>query len=374
LTSGADPIRQTDPGAFARRHREALLAAMARVLDSGWYILGGEVERFEAEFAAALGLASAVGVGNGTDALALALRGLGIGPGRRVATVSHTAVATAAAIEMAGAEPVFIDINPASYTMDPRGLEAALAAPGAPVDAVIVVHLYGQPADLPAIAALAARAGIPVIEDCAQAHGAKIGDACAGSLGAAAAFSFYPTKNLGALGDGGLVAAADPAVAARIRSLREYGWERRYVSERPGVNSRLDELQAAILRVGLPFLEAGNRRRREIAAAYTAGLAGTGLALPTARPGTTHVFHQYVIRHPDRDGLQARLKSLGVVTLVHYPVPVHEQPAYRERCAVGPAGLAATERAAREILSLPMHPELDDAAVAAVIEAVRRSL
>ena len=323
-------IPQTDPGAFVRAHRPEIVAAMEGVLDSGWYILGQEVSAFEREFCEAFGYRHAVGVGNGTDAIALALKALNLREGARIATVSHTAVATVAAIAMAGATPVFIDIDPKSYTMDPRALADALAGPEA-VHAILVVHLYGQPADLAAIFEIANRFRIPVIEDCAQAHGARIGERCVGDFGAAAAFSFYPTKNLGALGDGGLVAAADADLAGRVRMLREYGWKRRYVSDIAGVNSRLDELQAAFLRVRLTYLEAGNRRRAAIAAAYTAGLQHTGLLLPAQRPGTTHVYHQYVVRHPDRDALQARLRDRGIATNVHYPVPVHMQPAYQGR-------------------------------------------
>jgi dTDP-4-amino-4,6-dideoxygalactose transaminase len=366
------PIPQTDPGAFVRAHRQEVMTAMERVLDSGWYILGQEVGAFEREFCEAFGYQHAVGVANGTDALALALRAVGLSEGRRVATVSHTAVATVAAIAMAGATPVFIDIDPASFTMDPRALAAALEGPVA-IHGVVVVHLYGQPADL-AIRDITERRGIPLIEDCAQAHGARIGERSVGGFGAAAAFSFYPTKNLAALGDGGMVAAGDAEIAERVRALRQYGWKRGRISETAGVNSRLDELQAAFLKVRLKHLAAGNRRRAAIAAAYTAGLRGTGLRLPTERPGTTHVYHQYVLRHPERDAFRARLEARGVATTVHYPLAVHQHPAYLGRYENGPGGLQASEDAAREVLSLPMFPELDDSAVAAVIDAVRVSL
>ncbi len=361
-------IRQTDPGAFVRRHRGELLAALERVLDSGWYVLGAEVESFEREFGVQFGLSHTAGVANGTDAVAVALRALGIGHGARVATVSHTAVATVAGIEMTGASPVFVDIDPVSYTMDPQALAAALSKSG-PIDAVVVVHLYGHPADLPAILPLTKSLGIPLIEDCAQAHGARIGGRFVGGMGEAAAFSFYPTKNVGAIGDAGLVATSDENVAVRLKMLREYGWKDR-ISQAPGVNSRLDELQAAILRVGLRHLEAGNRRRAEIAAAYDRGLARSGLVLPTQRIGTTHAYHQYVVRLGDRDGLRSRLEKQNIATNIHYPVPVHCQPAYRDRCCIGPAGLDASEAAAREVLSLPVYPELDDEAVARVIDAV----
>jgi dTDP-4-amino-4,6-dideoxygalactose transaminase len=236
------------------------------------------------------------------------------------------------------------------------------------------VHLYGQPADLERILPLARRFGIPVIEDCAQAHGASISGKPVGSFGDAAAFSFYPTKNLGCLGDGGLVSSRHPEIAAHLRSLRQYGWREDRVSEAPGINSRLDEIQAAILRLRLRHLEDGNRRRRAIAAAYDQALRTTGLQLPRERPGSTHVYHQYVIRHPDRDALKVRLAALGVGTNIHYPLPVHAHPAYLGRCRSVSTGLQGTEAAAREVLSLPMYPELTDAGVAEVIDAVSRSI
>jgi dTDP-4-amino-4,6-dideoxygalactose transaminase len=366
-------IPQTDPAAFVREHRTEIDAAMARVIDGGRYILGAEVVAFEREFSEALGLGNGIGVGNGTDAVALALRALRVGTGHRVATVSHTAGATVAAIEMVGAAPVFVDIDLTSYTMDPVALTDALEG-AAPIHAVVVVHLYGQPANLGAILPLAQRHNIPVVEDCAQAHGARSAGRYVGTSGNAAAFSFYPTKNLGALGDGGLVATGDPDVAARVRCLREYGWRQRFISESPGVNSRLDELQAAILRMKLRYLDAGNRRRAQIAAAYDRGLRGSGLNLPAVRAGDIHVYHQYVVRHRDRDGLKARLAEKGIGTSIHYPLPLHRQPAYRERCAVGPGGLASTEAAARDVLSLPIYPELSDQAVSQVIGAVRAAL
>jgi dTDP-4-amino-4,6-dideoxygalactose transaminase len=361
-------IPQTSPGAFFEEHRQEMIAAMVRVLESGRYVLGAEVEAFEHEFARQFDFAGAVGVANGTDAIALALRSLGIGPGDRVATVSHTAVATVAAIEMAGASPVFVDIAPDTYTMDPPSLARTLKT-FEPIKAVIVVHLYGQPADLPAIASIANKFGLRVIEDCAQAHGAKLHGHFVGSNADVATFSFYPTKNLGAVGDGGMVASNDPDCVRKLRMLREYGWKRRFVSDLPGVNSRLDELQAAFLRVKLPYLDAGNRRRAAIAAAYDSGLAGTGLGLPTRRERATHVYHQYVVRHPHRDQLKARLESNGTGTNIHYPV--HRQPAYAGRFALDPDGLATTDAVAREVLSLPMYPELDDATVARIVEAVR---
>jgi dTDP-4-amino-4,6-dideoxygalactose transaminase len=368
-------IPQMSPGAFFEEHRQEVMDAVVRVLESGWYILGSEVRAFEEEFARHFDFGGAVGVANGTDAIALALRSLGIGPSDRVATVSHTAVATAAAIEMVGASPVFVDIDPATYTMDPdalaQTLESLQPVNALAIKALILVHLYGNPADVPAILKVARRFEVKVIEDCAQSHGAKLDGSFVGSMADMATFSFYPTKNLGAFGDGGMVVAANSERLQRVRILREYGWRRRYVSDVPGVNSRLDELQAAILRVRLPYLDAGNRRRTAIAAAYDAGLAHTGLVLPAKRAGAAHVYHQYVVRHPDRDRLQDGLKKKGIGTNVHYPVPVHRQPAYAGRFDAAPGGLRRTDEMASQILSLPMYPELSDAMVETIIDAVR---
>jgi len=270
-------IPQADPGAGYRAHQAEIDAAVARALGSGWYILGREGEAFEREFAAWLGAKRAVGCANGTDALALILRGLGIGEGCTVATVSHTAVATVAAIEMAGATPLLLDIDPDTYTMDPDELAAVLEDPPPglpPIRAAIAVHLYGQACDLDPMLRACAEGGVALIEDCAQAHGAALDGRRLGTLGTAAAFSLYPTKNLGALGDGGVLATDDLDLADRIAAIRQYGWQERYVSALVGVNSRLDEVQAAILRARLPHLDAGNARRRRIAAAYDAALAG----------------------------------------------------------------------------------------------------
>jgi len=270
---------------------------------------------------------------------------------------------------------VLIDINPAHFTMDPGELAAVLANPPAglpPIRAAIPVHLYGQAADLDAILPLCARHGVAVVEDCAQAHGATLGGRRLGTLSEVACFSLYPTKNLGALGDGGVIATADTALAERLAALRQYGWRRHYISDEIGVNSRLDELQAAILRAKLPHLDACNLRRGAIAARYDAALAATRLAPPARRPDATHVFHQYVVRAPDRGAAQEALRARGIGTGVHYPVPVHLQPAYAGRVALGPAACHVTERAAAEVLSLPMYPELQDAQVAQVCEAIGR--
>jgi hypothetical protein len=371
-------IPQANPGAGYRALKSEIDEAVARVLSSGWYILGNELSTFETEFAAWLGVPSVIGCGNGTDAIALALRGLGVGAGASVVTVSHTAVATVAAIEMAGATPLLIDIDPVHYTMDPDALRRVLEQPPAglpPIGAVVPVHLYGQPADLDRIVPLCREHGVALIEDCAQAHGARLHGQRVGTFGDAATFSFYPTKNLGALGDGGAVAVSDPALATRIAALRQYGWHKHYISDEVGVNSRLDEVQAAILRVKLPALDAQNARRAEIASAYGAALAGQGtLHPPRQREDASHVFHLYVTRSANRDAIQAALRSAGIGTGIHYPAPVHLQPAYSGRIALGPTGCPETEVAAREVLSLPLYPELTDADVETVCTALKALL
>ena len=355
------------PIAEYHAYKAAIDAAVQRVFESGHYILGPECAEFEKEFAAWIAegnSAHAVGVANGTDALVLAMRALGIGAGDTVLTVSHTAVATVAAIELAGAEPLLVDIEPATFTLDPQKLADTIRAnPHRKFKAVIPVHLYGQPADMPAIMDIARQHSLLVIEDCAQCHGATLGGKITGTFGDAATFSFYPTKNLGAIGDGGAVVTQDATLAARVRELRQYGWKSRYISDTTGMNSRLDELQAAILRVKLPHLRADNQRRRDIAAIYAKHIRNDAVLLPPMRPGAEHVYHQYVVRSPQRDALMAALKSHGVPTAVHYPQPVHTQPAYLGRIAIGAGGLAESERASREVLSLPMHPQLSDEAV-----------
>jgi dTDP-4-amino-4,6-dideoxygalactose transaminase len=358
--SRSTAVPQNDPKAGYLDHQVEIDAAVHRVLESGWYILGREVESFERAFSAYIGVRHAVGVGNGTDALELALRACGVGPGDLVFTVSHTAVATVAAIELVGATPVLLDIDPVTHTLDPNCLEMALAHPPAGTPkAVIPVHLYGQPAAMPAITELARRHGLYVIEDCAQSHGATLAGRMTGAWGDLAAFSFYPTKNLGALGDGGMVVTDEPVLAEQVRLLRQYGWRERHISNKPGGNSRLDELQAAILRVKLQYLDAENERRRRLAQTYHTLLVDTGISLPEARPGATHVFHQYTICLPQRDALRTYLRKAGIGTLIHYPTPVHLQPAYRNRLPLV-APLPKSEQVARQVLSLPMYPQLSD--------------
>lgn len=365
-------VPQTDPKAGYLAHQTEIDAAVHRVLESGWYILGREVESFEQEFAAYIRVRHAIGVASGTDALELSLRACGVGPGDLVFTVSHTAVATVAAIELAGATPVLVDIDPVTYTMDPKCLEAALAQPPTGIPkAIIPVHLYGHPADMPSILEIAKRYGLYVIEDCAHSHGATLDGRITGAWGDIAAFSFYPTKNLGALGDGGMVVTNDPALAERVRLLRQYGWRERYISDIPGGNSRLDELQAAVLRVKLQYLDKENMRRQSLAQTYNALLADTGLTLPEVRSGVSHVYHQYVVRLPQRDVLRTYLRQAGIGTLIHYPVPVHLQPAYQDQLPrVAP--LPWTEQVARQVLSLPMFPQLSDDQIRRVGECIVR--
>lgn len=365
-------IPQSNPGAGYSKHKLNIDAAIKRVLDSGWYILGQEVRAFEGEFASAMDSAWCVGVANGTDAIELALRASGITADDYVITVSHTAVATVSAIARIGARPLFVDIEPDSYTMDPASLEAVLSTPaGRLAKALVVVHLYGLPADMPALLALAEKHGLSVIEDCAQAHGAKFNGRSVGSWGHLGCFSFYPTKNLGALGDGGAVVGQDPLLLEKLHLLREYGWKTRYVSECLGFNSRLDEIQAAILREKLPLLPADNQRRNEIALLYDGLLTGLGLDLPTRKSGREHAFHQYVIATRHRDELREWLRNEGVATLVHYPSSVHQQPAFSS-AELRPVVLLETEAAVASILSLPMFPELQDSHVEIVANAVRR--
>jgi dTDP-4-amino-4,6-dideoxygalactose transaminase len=357
-------IPQANPGASYRAHKAEIDEAIRRVTESGWYILGPEVEAFEAEFATYLGVKHCLGVANGTDALRLALQAAIPYRGAEGVTVSMSATATVAAIVEAGWQPLMLDILPDEFTLDPAALEAALTAPGM---FVVPVHLYGQPARMAEIMRLAEERGAVVIEDCAQAHGAMVQGQRVGSFGAAAAFSFYPTKNLGALGDGGALVTNSDEIAGRARLLRMYGWRERYVSDLHGLNSRLDELQAAILRVKLRHLNEDNARRIRIAETYNAAFADFDLRLPP----TGGVYHQYVIRCPKRDVLRQRLAASGVGTSILYPVPIHLQPAYADN---PPLSLPVTEQFARELLCLPIYPELTDGEVERVCEAVRDAI
>ncbi len=330
-------------------------AAVSAVLTSGRFILGENVAAFEREFAAYCGVAHAIGVASGTDAIHLALRALGTGRGDEVLTVPHTAVATVAAVELSGARPVLVDVDATTMTMDPA-LVAARITPH--TRAILPVHIYGHPVHLAPLLDIAHRRGLYLIEDCAQAHGAEYDGRRVGSFGDLACFSFYPTKNLGAYGDGGMIVTNDPGLADRARLLREYGWRDRYISTmRGGTNSRLDELQAAILRVKLRHLDEWNAARRGLARQYNALLAGSGVTTPSEMPYASHVYHLYVIATQGRDGLRAYLSQRGVGTGIHYPVPVHLQPGYSD-LGSGPGSFPVAERLAGRILSLPMFPEL----------------
>jgi len=359
-------IRCANPLAQYEAHRDEIDAAIASALRGNRYILGPEVEAFEHELAQYVGVSHGVGVGNGTDALELAIRGLGIGEGDEVITVSHTAVATVAAIESAGATPVLVDVDPVCYTLDPAQLEEVRTER---TRAAIAVHLYGQPADLDAIVPFCRAHDLALIEDVSQAHGATLHGKRLGTFGRAATFSFYPTKNLGAIGDGGMVTTNDAALAKRVRMLREYGWQTRYVSDIAGRNTRLDELQAAILRVKLRHLDDDNAKRRAIAARYTAALSNSGLVLPQTRSGAEHVFHLYVVTTGRRKEIMDALGTQEIFPGIHYPVPVHCQAAYKGRIRTA-RSMTVTERLASEVLSLPMYPELSAADVSSVIEAL----
>lgn len=359
--------------------RNEIDAAVRSVLESGHFVLGPNVTALEKELAAFLDVARAITMASGTDALHLGLRALGVKAGDLVLVPSFTFVATATAVSYIGARPVFADIEPDTFNLDPFQAGECLAAKGpgpqvtGPVKAMIPVHLYGQPADMEPLLAIARAHGIAVVEDAAQAVGATYQGKRVGGLGDVGCFSFYPTKNLGAIGDGGLATTQDPALGDRLLRLRVYGGRQRYVHEELGFNSRLDEIQAAVLRVKLGLLDAWTARRRAIAERYRAGLADLGLVLPAEQPGSTHVYHQFTIRVPDRDAVQRRMAARGVQTAVYYPLPLHLQPMYRE-LGYRSGDFPEAERAAREVLCLPIYPELTDTQADEVVDACRLSL
>ncbi len=347
--------------------RAELVAAFERVLDSGWYVLGQEVEAFEREYADHCGAAHCIGVANGLDALVLSLRAMAIGPGDEVIVPSNTYIATWLAVSHVGATVVPVEPDAATYNIDPARIEAAITAR---TRAIVPVHLYGQPADLAPILALAQRHGLRVLEDGAQAHAARYQGRRLGAHGDAVAWSFYPGKNLGALGDGGAVTTNDATLAARLRELRNYGSKRKYHNEVIGYNSRLDELQAALLRAKLPQLEAGNRRRGEIAQRYLQAFAGLGLVLPVVPEFADPVWHLFVVRHRQRDALARGLQAAGIATMIHYPVAPHLQPAYAA-LGLGRGDLPVSEQLHDEVLSLPIGPTQSEAQTLRVISAVR---
>jgi dTDP-4-amino-4,6-dideoxygalactose transaminase len=366
------PIPALDLKAQLERIRPEIEEAVARVLSGTAWIQGEDVRLLEREFAAFCGAAHACAVANGTDALHLALRAYGVGPGDEVVTVANTFIATGEAVLLAGARPVFVDVDLATHTMDPARLEAAIT-PRTKV--VLPVHLYGHPADTTAIGEIASRHGLPVLEDAAQAHGAEWRGRRAGSLGHAACFSFYPTKNLGAAGDAGMVTSSDEGFVARVRQIANHGaGTHRYDNVVLGTNSRLDSLQAAILRVKLRHLERWNAERAERAAAYAKALEGVpGVVVPREREGARSAWHLYTVRVTERDALADHLKARGIGTAIHYPRPIHLQPSMA--AAGGKAGdLPVSERLSREVLCLPLYAELPLEDVARVAAEVRAFL
>jgi dTDP-4-amino-4,6-dideoxygalactose transaminase len=373
------PVPVLDLTTQYQRLRQAIDDAIRGVLESGHFILGPNVGALEEELATFLGVRQAVTLASGTDALHLAIRACQIGAGAYILTSPFTFVATATAISYTGARPVFADIRPGTFNLDPERVAEYLSGKGpgprpeGRVKAILPVHLYGLPADMHPLLTLARTHRLRVIEDAAQAIGAEVRGQKVGGLGDVGCFSFYPTKNLGAFGDGGLATTQDLTLGERVLRLRAYGGRDRYVHEELGFNSRLDEIQAAILRVKLGFLAEWIRRRRAIAGRYRKGLAGLGIGLPGEFTDTTHVYHQFTVRVPDRDGVQKRMADLGVRTTVYYPLPLHLQPMYRD-LGYRAGDFPESERAAREVLSLPIFPEMTDAQVDEVVEACKRSL
>ncbi|MFS2124677.1 DegT/DnrJ/EryC1/StrS family aminotransferase [Pseudomonas sp. Pseusp97] len=356
-----------DLKAINAQYDSGIRDAIDTCLESGWYVLGREVQAFEEAFARYCGGGRALGVGNGLDALTLALRALQIGPGDEVIVPGHTFIATWLAVTAVGAEPVPVDVREGTGNLDPELIEAAITVR---TRAILPVHLYGQPAEMPPILQIARKHGLAVVEDAAQAHGARIGEQVCGSFGDIAGFSFYPGKNLGALGDGGAVLCSSDDLAGRVERLRNYGSRVRYEHEELGCNSRLDELQAAVLRVKLAGLDRDNQRRRAIAARYLEGLAGLpSLRLPEVAAGMSPVWHLFVVRCAERGELQTYLAEQGVQTLIHYPIPPHRQPAYRQSAAAQ-RSLPVSERLAASVLSLPIGPHLDDGQIDHVIRAI----
>jgi dTDP-4-amino-4,6-dideoxygalactose transaminase len=347
--------------------RRELSMAIENAVDDAQYILGGQVAEFEQAFAEFSGAAHCIGVANGTEALHLTLRALDVGPGDEVITSANTFVATALAIAYTGATPVLVDVDPNDYLIDVDLIERAITPR---TKAILPVHLYGQPVDMHAILEIADKHGLDVVQDACQAHGARIGDTPVASLGTAACFSFYPSKNLGAFGDGGGVVTNSSKLAEKIRMLRNYGQRTKNEFTMLGYNSRLDTLQAAILSVKLRYLEQGNEQRRAAAATYNRLLQDADVILPTERPGLSHVYHLYVVQHPQRDELMAHLQQAGVQCGIHYPTPIHMIPTFESARTV-PAGAPVSCHLAKQILSLPMYPELTDEAIANVSDAVR---
>ncbi len=347
--------------------KSELLAKFSTALDNTAFCLGPEVEAFEREFAVYCETSHGVAMNSGTSALHLALLALGVGPGDDVVTTPFTFVATSWAISYCGARPVYADIVPDTFTLDPKAAEKALTPK---TKAILGVHLYGQAMDLEPLADLAKRKGLPLVEDACQAHGARYAGKRVGSFGAAAAFSFYPSKNLGACGEGGIAVTKDETLTKKMRALREHGSVKRYYHDTIGFNYRMEGLQGAALRVKLPHLDKWNARRQQIAAFYNEQLAGSAVKIPFVGANRDHVYHLYVVRHAQRDALAEYLKQRGIGTALHYPLPLHLQKAYAH-LGVGEGAFPYSEQAARECLSLPVYPELSDANAAIVANAVK---
>jgi dTDP-4-amino-4,6-dideoxygalactose transaminase len=357
-------ISCSNPKAQYLSHKEEIDEAIQQVLATGQFVLGENVNAFEKEFSSYIGTSYAVSVASGTDAIILGLRALGIRPGDEVITPSHTAVATVSAIERVGGIPIFADVDSDCWTLDPTSIEKAITSK---TKAIIVVHLYGLSADMDTIKDIVCKNNLKLIEDCAQAPGATYNNIRVGSIGDLGCFSFYPTKNLGALGDGGGITTSDFTIAKQLKKLRQYGWDENRVSQFPGFNSRLDEIQAAVLRVKLKHLDSDNSKRIALANKYEKQLSSLPVKLPGKRFGCSHVYHLYVIEVERRDALADHLKSHGIIAGIHYPVPVHLMPAFANKDFT----LSQTERIAGNVLSLPMYPEFDSKDLSQVVNIIK---
>jgi dTDP-4-amino-4,6-dideoxygalactose transaminase len=360
-------ISSVNPKAQYLSYKDEIIQAIGETLESGRYILGSQVKSFELEFGDFLGVSNVIGVGSGTEALHIALRALGVGCGDEVITTANTAVATATAIVLAGAKPVFVDVESDSLNLNP---DLVCAAVTRNTKAIIPVHLYGLPCDMDSIMEVARRHKLWVIEDCAQAHGAMYQNRRVGSIGDIGCFSFYPTKNLGALGDGGALVTSDDELGQRIRLFREYGWKKRYISSQEGWNSRLDEIQAALLRVKLKGLDQDNLRRMHHAETYINNFQHLPIQAPVVGENLTHVFHLFVLRENRRDELAKHLHNSNIQSSIQYPIPIHRQKFFRE--IVGEVSLPETEQASTQILSLPMYPEIPPTDIEITIDAVKK--
>jgi len=362
-----DFLPVANPKAQFKSYEKEIVNKILKVLFSGDYILGEEVNNFEKEFARFLGAKYCVGVGNGTDAISIALKATGILPGDEIITVSHSAVATVAAIEQIGAIPVFADINPITRCIEPEKIPPLISNK---TKAILPVHIYGQPAPMEEICLIAEENNLKVIEDCAQAHGAEIKGRKVGTFGDASAFSFYPTKNLGAIGDGGAIVTNSGKIEEKVRNLHQYGWKERYISYIQGTNSRLDEIQAAILRIKLSHLTKDNELRRKISDYYREVLDGKNIIVPAKIENTLHSMHLFVVECEDREKLQNFMMQNGIGTSIHYPKAIHQQPAYEGR--IRGSSLYYTEKLYKRILTLPLYPEMSDNQIERVCKALKK--